>query len=44
MGMVGYGGQLILIDFERGRIVVILAIHNNYNWKKIAYQPIKKGK
>ena len=44
MGMVGYGGQLILIDFERGRIVAIVAIHDNYDWKKIVYQPIKKGK
>jgi CubicO group peptidase (beta-lactamase class C family) len=44
MGMAGYGGQFILIDFERGRIVAILAIHNNYNWKKIAHSVIKKGK
>ena len=44
MGMAGYGGQFILIDFERGRIVAIVAIHDNYDWKKIVYQPIKKGK
>ena len=43
-GMDGYGGQSILIDFERSRIVSVHAIHGNYNWKKIVYQPIKKGK
>jgi hypothetical protein len=36
MGMGGAGGQSILIDFEKGRIVVISSIHLNYNWYKIA--------
>ena len=44
MGMDGNGGQSIMIDFDRGRIIVINAIHNNYNWKKIAHSVIKKGK
>ncbi len=44
MGMVGYGGQIILIDFDQGRIIVINSIHTNYNWKKIAHSVIKKGK
>jgi len=43
LGMDGYGGQTILIDFERSRIVSVHAIHGNYNWKKIVYQRIKKG-
>ena len=43
LGMDGYGGQSILIDFERSRIVSVHAIHGNYNWKKIVYQRIKKG-
>ena len=43
LGMDGYGGQSILIDFERSRIVVVNAIHKNYSWKKIVYQRIKKG-
>ena len=42
--MDGYGGQSILIDFEKGRIVATMAVHFNYNWKKIVYDPIKKGK
>ena len=44
MGMDGHGGQSILIDFEKGRIVATMAVHFNYNWKKIVYDPIKKGK
>ena len=32
------------IDFDKGRINVINAIHTNYNWKKIAHSVIKKGK
>jgi hypothetical protein len=44
MGMDGYGGQSILIDFEKSRIIVINSIHTDYNWKKIAHSIIKKGK
>ena len=42
--MNGYGGQNILIDFEKSRIIVMNAIHDDYNWKKIAHSVIKKGK
>ena len=41
MGMDGYGGQSILIDFENDKIVVIHSIHLDYNWKKIAHGAIK---
>ena len=44
MGMDGYGGQSIIIDFDLGRIIVINSIHQNYNWKKIAHSVIKKSK
>ena len=44
MGMSGYGDQEIIIDFDRSRILVINSMHGNYNWKKIAYSVIKKGK
>ena len=43
MGMHGYGGQHVVIDFERSRIVVTNALHENFNYKKIVYEPIKKG-
>ena len=44
LGMDGYGGQSILIDFDRSRIVLVHAIHKNYNWKKLVFNPIKNGK
>ena len=44
MGMHGYGGQHVVIDFERSRIVVTNALHENFNYAKIVYDPIKKGK
>jgi hypothetical protein len=52
MGMDGNGGQTILIDFDRGRIVATQAVFDNmrfpdkasYDWEKIAYETIKNGK
>ena len=44
MGMHGYGGQHVVIDFDNSRIVVTNAIHENFNYPKIVYGPIKKGK
>ena len=44
MGMDGYGGQHIIIDFDRSRIVTIHSMHQNYNWKKIVHSVILKGK
>ena len=44
MGMHGRSGQHIVIDFERSRIVVTNALHENFNYAKIVYDPIKKGK
>ena len=43
MGMHGYGGQHVLIDFENSRIVVANSIHENWDFKKIIFEPIKKG-
>ena len=52
MAMDGWGGQTITIDFERGRIIATLSIHDSmefpkptsFNWKKIVYEKIKNGK
>ena len=44
MGMHGYGGQHVVIDFEKSRIVVTNSIHENFNFKKIVYGPFKKDK
>ena len=48
-GMSGYGGNAILIDVEKSRIVVLNSVHYNnkkfkYNVKKLLIDPIKKGK
>ena len=43
MAMDGYGGQMIVIDFEKGRIVVTNAIYNNFNWKRIVLGVIEDG-
>ena len=48
-GMGGYGGQAILIDVEKSRIVVLNSLHYNnkkfkYSVKKLLIDPIKKGK
>ena len=43
MAMHGRGGQQIVIDFERSRIVAVNAVFLNYNYEKIVYQVIKKG-
>ena len=45
-GMGGYGGQQILIDVEKSKIIVVNSLHMNrksfnYNWKKIVYDVIK---
>ena len=47
-GMGGRSGQVVLIDMENSRIIVINSIHFNedrfkYNVKKILIDPIKKG-
>ena len=33
-----------IIDFEKSRIVVTNALYEDFNYKKIVYDPIKKGK
>ena len=44
MGMHGRGGQHIVIDFENSRIVVTNALYEDFNFKRIVYAPIRKGK
>ena len=48
-GFGGFGGNAILIDVEKSRIVVVNSIHYNnkkfkYSMKKLLIDPIKKGK
>ncbi len=41
MGLDGFGGQNIIIDFEKKRIIVVNSRDRHYNWKKIVYNKIK---
>ncbi len=39
--MDGYGGQSHSIDFENNKIISIMAIHRDYDWKMLAHQKLK---
>ena len=43
MAMEGYGGQAIMIDFDKSRIVVLNSVHTNFDWYDLVVQPIKNG-
>jgi hypothetical protein len=43
LGMDGYGGQAIMIDFDNGRIVVANSVHTDYDWYQLVHQVIKNG-
>lgn len=40
-GLGGYGGQQILIDMDKKKIVLVHSTQSHYNWKKIVYNKIK---
>ena len=39
--MDGYGGQSLNIDFENNKIISIMAIHRDYDWKMLVHQKLK---
>ena len=43
LAMDGMGGQQVIIDFDRGRIIVVNAVARHYNWKKIVYNKLKQN-
>ena len=43
MGMDGYGGIALLINFDKNRIVYSHAIHRDYDYRKIILGPIEDG-
>ena len=43
MGMDGYGGIALLINFDDSRIVYTHAVHRNYNYKYLVLKAIDKG-
>ena len=42
LAMDGFGGQQILIDFEKKRIIVVNSRDRHYNWKKIVLKKLKQ--
>jgi len=42
LGMSGFGGQNIVIDFDTGRIIVVHSLDRHYNWKKIVHKKLKQ--
>ena len=42
MGMDGFGGQLIWIDFDDSQIIYVHTVHGDYDWVKIA-SPVVRG-
>ena len=43
LGMSGFGGQNIVIDFDTGRIIVVHSLDRHYNWKKIVHKKLKQN-
>jgi len=39
--MDGLGGQQIVIDFDKKKIIVINSLYSHYNWKKIVHKKLK---
>jgi len=42
LGMSGFGGQQIIVDFDTGRIIVVHSLDRHYNWKKIVHKKLKQ--
>ena len=42
LGMSGFGGQQVIVDFDTGRIIVVHSLDRHYNWKKIVYKKLKQ--
>ena len=40
MMMDGRGGQIIVVDFEKDRVIAIQAIRDNFNFKKLVFDVI----
>jgi CubicO group peptidase (beta-lactamase class C family) len=42
LGMDGFGGQQIIIDFDKERIIVVNSRDRHYNWKKIVLKKLNQ--
>ena len=41
LAMDGFGGQQVIVDFDKGRIIVVHSLDRHYNWKKLVYNKLK---
>lgn len=42
-GMIGYGGQTIMIDFDKSRIIAISTVHTDFDFERLVLKPLKNG-
>ena len=42
LGMDGFGGQQVIVDFDSGSIIVVNSLDRHYNWKKIVHKKLKQ--
>ena len=40
--MDGFGGQQLIIDFDKKRIIAITSEDRHYDWKNIVHEVLKK--
>ena len=40
--MDGFGGQQVIIDFDRKLIIVVHSVDRHYNWKEIVHKKLKQ--
>jgi hypothetical protein len=43
LGMDGYGGQAIMIDFDNGRVVLANSAHTDFDWYQLVHHGIANG-
>lgn len=42
--MDGYGGQLLMVDFDKARLLAISTVHIDYDWKKLVLDLMRNGR
>ena len=42
LGMSGFGGQQLIIDFDKKRIISVASTDRHYDWKNIVHEVLKK--
>ena len=42
LAMDGFGGQQLIIDFDKKRVIAITSDDRHYDWKNIVHEVLKK--